>query len=411
MQASIDRIRNDIETICSFNATPGKGYTRFSYSPEDLKAREYLLSQFRDLGMECRIDPAGNIRARMEGSSPNAPAVMSGSHIDTVLHGGMFDGLVGTVGALEVARVLREQGIKPVHPYEVVVFVEEEGSNFGSTTAGSKAMVGRYGVEDLRKLKNLEGKSMFEAAKSIGLDPEKLPESFLKPGDLKAMVELHIEQSVVLDTEGLQIGIVEAIAGIRAYSLSLEGIPNHAGATPMKLRQDPLVGAAEVILEAERAARECTTGSAVGTIGRIFCEPNVSNVIPGKVRFTLDARDVKTQGMDEVVGKVRSRMDDVAAKRNLFAEMKLVGESRAIEINREMTDLIESAARKLGARFRRMNSGAVHDACLIADVAPIGMIFVPSINGRSHVPEENTNWPDIEMGANVLLETLLKLLF
>jgi len=232
MQVSIDRIRKDIETICSFNATPGKGYTRFSYSAEDLKAREYLLSQFRDLGMECRTDPAGNLRARLEGSSPHAPAVMSGSHIDTVLHGGMFDGLVGTVGALEVARVLREEGVRPVHPFEVVVFAEEEGSNFGTTTAGSKAMVGRYGVEDLKKLKNPEGTSMYEAAKSIGLDPDKLPESILKPGDLKAMVELHIEQSVVLDTEELQIGIVEAIAGIRAYSLSLEGVPNHAGATP-----------------------------------------------------------------------------------------------------------------------------------------------------------------------------------
>lgn len=411
MQVSIERIRKDIETICSYNATPGKGYTRFSYSKEDLKAREYLISQFKELDMPYRVDPVGNMIARIEGSSPTAPSVMSGSHIDTVLHGGMFDGLVGTVGALEVARVLREEGITPVHPYDVVVFVEEEGSNFGSTTAGSKAMVGRYGIENLRKLKNLEGTSMYEAAKSIGLDPEKLPESTLKPGDLKAMVELHIEQSVVLDSEQLQIGIVEAIAGIRAYSLSLEGVPNHAGATPMTLRQDPLAGAAEVILEAEAAARECATGSAVGTVGRIFCEPNVSNIIPGKVRFSLDARDATQQGMDEVVEKVRSKLEAVAKKRNLLCEMALVGESRAIEINREMTNLIEWAAQKHQARYRRMNSGAVHDACLIADIAPIGMIFVPSINGRSHVPEENTRWSDIEMGANILLETLLKLLF
>lgn len=411
MQVSIERIRKDIETICNFNSTPGMGYTRFSYSREDMQAREYVLSQFKALGMEYRIDPVGNIRARIEGSSPNAPAVMSGSHIDTVLHGGMFDGLVGAIGALEVARVLRENGVKPLHPYEVVVFAEEEGSNFGSTTAGSKAMVGRYGVEELRKLKNPDGLSMYDVVRSIGLEPEKLPENILKPGDLKAMVELHIEQSVVLDSEKLQIGIVEAIAGIRAYSLSLEGVPNHAGATPMTLRKDPLAGAAEVIAEAEEAARNCATGSAVGTVGRIICEPNVSNIIPGKVRFTLDARDVKTEGMDEVVEKVRSKLENVAARRNLVAEMNLIGQSRAIWIDSKMTELIENAARKQGSLHRRMNSGAVHDACLIADVAPIGMIFVPSINGRSHVPEENTRWSDIEMGANVLLETLLKLLY
>lgn len=411
MQVSIERIRKDIETICNFNSTPGMGYTRFSYSREDMQAREYVLSQFKALGMEYRIDPVGNIRARIEGSSPNAPAVMSGSHIDTVLHGGMFDGLVGVIGALEVARVLRENGVKPLHPYEVVVFAEEEGSNFGSTTAGSKAMVGRYGVEELRKLKNPDGLSMYDVVRSIGLEPEKLPENILKPGDLKAMVELHIEQSVVLDSEKLQIGIVEAIAGIRAYSLSLEGVPNHAGATPMTLRKDPLAGAAEVIAEAEEAARNCATGSAVGTVGRIICEPNVSNIIPGKVRFTLDARDVKTEGMDEVVEKVRSKLENVAARRNLVAEMNLIGQSRAIWIDSKMTELIENAARKQGSLHRRMNSGAVHDACLIADVAPIGMIFVPSINGRSHVPEENTRWSDIEMGANVLLETLLKLLY
>jgi allantoate deiminase len=409
MEVSIERIRKDIETICSFNATPGEGYTRFSYSAEDLRAREYVLSQFRDLGMDYKIDPAGNIRGRLNGSSPNAPAVMSGSHIDTVLHGGMFDGLVGTTGALEIARVLREKGVTPVHPYEVVVFVEEEGSNFGSTTAGSKAMVGRYSVEDLRKLKNPLGHTMYDAAKSMGLDPDKLSESVLKLGELKAMVELHIEQSVVLDTEKLQIGVVEAIAGIRAYSMSLEGVPNHAGATPMSLRRDPLSGAAEVIAAAEKAATECPTGSAVGTVGRILCEPNVSNIIPGKVRFTLDARDVKTEGMDEVVERVRSKLESVATDRNLVAEMNLIGQSRAIWIEKGMTDLIESAAKDKGALYRRMNSGAVHDSCLIADVAPIGMIFVPSINGRSHVPEENTRWEDIEMGANVLLETILKL--
>lgn len=199
METNIERVRRDVEAICQFNSTPGKGYTRFSYSLEDAKAREYLIGEFNKIGLKVTVDGVGNIRARFEGLDPDAPAVMSGSHIDTVLHGGMFDGLVGTIGALEAVRTIVENGLRTKHPIEIIVFVEEEGSNFGSTTAGSKVMVGIYNVEEIKGLKNDEGVSMYKAAKSCGLDPDNIADQVLGPREIKAMIELHIEQSVVLD--------------------------------------------------------------------------------------------------------------------------------------------------------------------------------------------------------------------
>jgi hydantoinase/carbamoylase family amidase len=345
----------------------------------------------------------------MEGTSPDKPVVMAGSHIDTVPHGGMFDGLVGTIGALEAIRVISEEGINPTHPVELVIFSEEEGSNFGSTTAGSKAMVGKYGVEDLKKLKNPEGLSMYEAAKNAGYDPDALPGQTLKKEEVKAMLELHIEQSVVLDSEGIPIGVVEAIAGINAFEIEFTGVANHAGATPMHLRKDALVAAAKVISKVESLARSTASPSTVGTVGRIFCEPNVSNVIPGKVRFTLDARDVDPEGIEELVGNVRKAVEAEAAAGGLEAKMRFVGGSDPIILPEDMVDLIEETAKGMGVKYRRMNSGAVHDACLLAKITKIGMIFVPSINGRSHVPEENTRFEDIQLGCDLLLESILKL--
>ncbi|KON30371.1 N-carbamoyl-L-amino acid hydrolase [miscellaneous Crenarchaeota group-15 archaeon DG-45] len=409
METNIERVKKDIEAICRFNSTPGMGYTRFSYSPEDAEAREYLLGEFAEAGLEANVDAVGNIRARLEGVDPEAPVVMSGSHIDTVLHGGMFDGLVGTVGALEAVRSIVESGVRTKHPIEVVVFVEEEGSNFGSTTAGSKAMVGIYGLEDIRRLKNDEGVSMYDMAKGFGLDPDDITGHVLGPGEVKAMIELHIEQSVVLDAEGIPIGIVEAIAGIKSYEIELTGVANHAGATPMHMRQDPLAAAAKVIAAVGGIAGKTGSPSTVGTVGRIVCEPNVPNVIPGRVLFTLDARDVNPEGIDMLVRRTEETMKEAARVHGVGASMRLIGESKTIIVPTEMIDLIEESARERGIPYRLMHSGAVHDSCLLAEITDIGMIFAPSIDGRSHVPEESTGFEDVKTGCDLLLDTILKL--
>ena len=408
-EVNVERIRRDIETICSFNATPGRGYTRFSFSKEDSLAREYLLSECSRLGLKVTVDGVGNIRARLEGVDSQAPSVMTGSHIDTVYQGGMFDGLLGTVGALEAIRMIVEKGLKTRHPVELVVFSEEEGSNFSTPLAGSKAMVGRYSVEDLKRLKNASGVSMYEAAKEAGYEPDELPGQVLRPEEVKAMLELHIEQSVVLDSERLPVGIVEAIAAIQTWEIDVSGVANHAGATPMRLRNDPMAATAKVIAAVEDLAQKTPSGTTVGTVGRIHCEPNVTNVIPGKVRFSLDARDVDTASLEDFVEAFRRELEKQSRLHGVESEMRLLGGSEAVFLPREITEIIETEARERGIPCRRMNSGAVHDACILATLAKTGMIFVPSIGGRSHVPEENTSYDDIEAGCNLLLGTLLKL--
>ena len=408
MRINMERLKKDIDTICAFNRTPGKGYTRFSYSEEDRKAREYLKEQFDLLGLDTRVDGVGNIRARLEGKDPDAPVVMVGSHIDTVLHGGKFDGLLGTTSALEVVRVIKEIGISHRHPIEIVIFPEEEGSNFGSTTTGSKFFVGRNKLSAAHALKTPAGVSMYDTVKAFGLTPDAIEGQAVKPGEVKVMLEFHIEQSVVLDSEKISIGIVEAIAGVKAFEIVFEGVANHAGATPMKLRNDAMLAAAEVIQAIEKLALNSPYPDTVGTVGKLACEPNVSNIIPGKVTFSLDTRDVCDEGMAYMADAVKKAVEAAAAGRGLKHSMRLLGESRAINIPAEVTSELAACAEEAGLAYRRMNSGAVHDCCLLADVAPIGLIFVPSIGGRSHVPEENTDYSDIEKGANLLLSAVVR---
>jgi allantoate deiminase len=404
-----ERLRSRLETLSRFNSTPGEGITRFSYSPEDAKAREYILSLFEEAGLKVSVDGAGNMRARLEGSVPDAPAVISGSHIDTVLHGGPYDGAVGTLGALEAVQAIAESGLPHRHPVEVIVFAEEEGSNFGSTLAGSKTLVGKYGVDDMKKLKDREGRSMYDLAKAAGYDPDSMPEFLLRPETVKAMIELHIEQSVLLESKGVPLGIVEAVAGIKAVEIRLKGVPNHAGATPMSLRQDPMVAAAHLIASIETLARGTGTGSTVATVGKISCFPNVSNIIPGEVRFFVDIRDVVQSGIESVLDGLAVIGQAVAASRGVVLEIVLVSESAPVVLDGNVLSVIEECAKKKEFIYHRMNSGAVHDACMLAPLVPTGMIFIPSRGGRSHVPEEHTDHEDIEKGAALLADALLEL--
>jgi hydantoinase/carbamoylase family amidase len=409
METRLERIVKDIETISKFNGTPDKGVTRFTYSDEDKLARDYLLKEMRDLNLLISIDGVGNIRARMEGNDKYAPAVMVGSHIDSVKNGGKYDGVIGVVGALEAIRVLKESGYKNTHPIELVIFSEEEGSNFSSTLAGSKGMVGKYTMEDTKKLKNANGKTMYDMAKDFGLEPDTLPQSRLLPGELKAMLELHIEQSVVLEREKVSIGIVEAIAGMKSLRITFRGVANHAGATPMGMRHDPMVAAGEIIVMVEKIVKEKGYSTTVGTVGRINCIPNVPNVIPGEVSFSVDIRDVKVDSIDTVVAELEGKTKEIAASKGVDYEFLIVGESKPVILSKEIIDIIEKTVKDRGYSYKNMNSGAVHDSCMLADLTKVGMIFVPSVNGRSHVPEEFTSYEDIKMGCDVLLGTIMEL--
>ena len=404
-----DRLLSRLDELSRFTRTPGEGVTRFSYSKEDKEAREYLYSLFNDAGFKFSTDGAGNIRARLEGSDPGEPAVLSGSHIDTVLRGGKYDGAVGTLGALEALETIAESGLLHRCSLEVVVFSEEDGSNFGSTLAGSKAFVGKYGVREMKSLKNSQGESMYDLAKAAGYNPDLMPSQRLRPETVKAMIELHIEQSVFLESKGVSIGVVERIAGIKSIELRLAGVPNHAGATPMNLRQDPMAGSAHLITLIETLAKGSGTGSTVATVGKIICKPNVPNIIPGEVSFSVDIRDGVQSGIDSVLNGIGAVGPAIATSRGLALETIPVSESEPVVLSGEIVSLIEKCADKLGMPYQRMNSGAVHDSCMLAPLVPTGMIFVPSKGGRSHTPEEYTAPEDIVKGASLLAEVMYEL--
>jgi hydantoinase/carbamoylase family amidase len=407
MKANISRIKADIDQIALHNSTPGNGCTRFSYSPEDLAARDWLTKRMVEAGLTVSVDGIGTIRGRLEGTDPAALPVLVGSHIDTVVNGGNFDGVLGVVTGLEALRVIREQEVAHKYPLELIVFVEEEGPNFGVPLAGSKTLTGRLSVDDLKELKNNNGISMYEAARTAGFNPDTL--TVLGSGQIRAMVELHVEQSVVLEREQIAVGIVEAVAGGNWIGVEIIGVANHAGATPMQYRNDPMVGAALVIAAVEDLVRELGTPATVGTVGRISCIPNAPNVIPSSVSFTIDLRDVDAKGIESVQAGIEKKLAEVAECRDLSWQTKILGSTEPVRLSPWVVGEIEAAAATRNIPVRRMNSGALHDACIMTSITEVGMIFVPSIGGRSHVPQEFTAFEDILKGCDVLLETLLRL--
>ncbi|MDW7669159.1 MAG: M20 family metallo-hydrolase [Bacillota bacterium] len=409
MKTNLDRIKNDIEYISKFNTTPGDGTTRFSYTEEDKKVREYLIKEMEKIGLQITVDPIGNIRGRMEGKNPSLPSIMAGSHIDTVEHGGNFDGVAGVITALESLRSMKENKFLPDHSVELVVFVEEEGPNFNFPLGGSRIMTGAYSVEDLKKQINADGVSMYEAAKKFDLNPDKMDKYVVKKGDIKAMIELHIEQSVVLDELNIPVGIVQAAAGRKWIEIEILGDSNHAGATPMKFRRDAMVGASKIISKVDELTTEKAFESTVATVGKINCYPNVPNVIPERVVFILEIRDTDKKGIEIVREEVEKNMEVICDKLNLKYKTKELSKTEPIIFSDEVINTIKDSAEEQNIKHKMMNSGALHDACLMAGVTDVGMIFVPSIKGRSHCPEEFTNYEDIKTGADVLLGALVKL--
>jgi len=409
MKTNLERIRNDIQYISKFNTTSGDGTTRFSYTEEDKKVREYLIKEMKKIGLNIIVDPIGNIRGKMEGKDSSLPSVMAGSHIDTVEHGGNFDGVAGVISALEALRVMKENNYKPEHSLEIIIFVEEEGPNFNFPLGGSRIITGAYSVDDLKKQINANGVSMYEAAEKFGLNPEKMNDFLIDKGDIKAMIELHIEQSVVLDELNIPVGVVQAAAGRKWIEIEILGDSNHAGATPMKFRRDAMVGASKIISKVDEITTEKAFESTVATVGKINCYPNVPNVIPEKVVFVLEIRDTDKNGIEIVKNQVKKNIEVICDKLNLKYKIKELSKTEPIIFSDKVLNILKESAEEQNIKYKRMNSGALHDACLMANVTDVGMIFVPSIKGRSHCPEEFTNYEDIKIGADVLLGALKKL--
>ena len=407
MQSNRDRIKEMIEHISTFNdADPGEGISRFSYSENDAKARKYLIDICEDIGLKVRVDAVGNVFARLVGTDESLPVVMSGSHIDSVKNGGRFDGLVGSIGALEAVRVMVEEGYQPKNSIDIVFFAEEEGSNFQVPVMGSKLLTGKLTVDDIKEITNEAGITAYDMIKNAGYDPDNMPNDVIAPGTVKNMIELHIEQSVRLDKEGHTIGIISGIAGLNWITITLEGVQNHAGATPMFLRQDPMVAASKIIAEIDGIAK-AINDTIVATVGYIEVTPNIPNAIPNGVKFIVDVRDIQQETIQQCVDEIKAVTEKYAKENDVKFTVEKTASSEAIKIQDYIKEVMVEQAEKLDLDYVLMPSGAVHDSNYMAEVTDVAMIFVPSVDGRSHVNEEYTDWDDIKAGVDLLLNTLV----
>jgi beta-ureidopropionase / N-carbamoyl-L-amino-acid hydrolase len=395
------RLNGWLAQFDAIGRTPG-GINRVAYSEADLAGRAFTRELFAQSGLQLRLDTAGNMLARVPGTDARLAPILIGSHIDSVTDGGNFDGPVGSFAAIEVARALAEQKVRLRHPLEVVVWQNEEGG-----TIGSKIAVGLLTPADLEKVAR-SGKTVREGIGIIGGDVSRINEAVRKKGDIAGYIELHIEQGGLLEKAGRQIGVVEGIVGLRWFEITITGFSNHAGATPMDQRQDAMLAAARFTVAVNEAVRS-ESGRQVATVGRLNVSPNTTNVIPGQVVLTVDLRDLEQSKIDRFTARFEQLGREIgAATGTTFAFTQLVNSTPALSDARIMS-AVESATKALGLSQQRMPSGAGHDAQEVAHIAPMGMIFVPSVGGISHSPKEFSRADDITNGANVLMNAVVGL--
>ena len=408
MWTNLARIQRDIEELAKYNATPGQGLTRFSLTAEDRAARGYLRQQMQDCGLRVYEDAAGNLVGRREGELVDAPVVMIGSHFDSVKGGGNFDGPAGVSAALETARVLHERGIKTRYPIEVVAMIEEEGARFSASLYGSRAMAGLIEVSQLQERKDAADISMYDALRDFGFRPDAIGTARRLPGSVRAFLELHIEQGPILEAEGLDVGIVQEIVGILDMKVKFQGRQGHAGTIPMHLRADALVAAAKAVARiAELAVEE--GGGTVATVGWLSVKPGGFNIIPGEVEFSVDIRSGKRQHVDHVSRRIGEVLAEITDGTGVVAELSSLMNVAPVQMAESIVARQKAICERLGLKYRLMQSGAGHDAMVMAGISQVGLVFVPSLNGRSHCPEEWTDYAQLQKGAEVYLHTVMEL--
>lgn len=397
-----ERVNSHLRELAQFGKTPEGGTHRLAYTDADLEARQYAMKLMRAAKLEVSIDAAGNIVGRRAGGDASLKPLMIGSHIDSVPAGGSYDGQVGSMGAIEVAQTLAENNVRLRHPLEVVLFQNEEGG-----TIGSAALARGLSEKDLEIVANSK-KTIREGIKFIGGDLDKLTSAVRKKGDLAGYVELHIEQGGILHREKINIGVVEGIVGVYWWDVTIEGFANHAGTTPMNGRRDALLAAAKYVDAVNRIVTSIP-GRQVGTVGKIQAFPGAYNIVPGKVTTSLGLRDLDAAKVQMIFEKIQREVRRIEAATGTKFDFKQINASQPAPTDARFRRVIDDAAMQLGLTTKLMPSGAGHDAQEIAQLCPIGMIFVPSRDGISHSPREFSEPADIANGANVLLHTLLKL--
>jgi len=406
LRVDFQRLRSDIEQLAAIGRSADHGIYRMAFSDGDMAGRDWLRGRIEDAGLAFHQDGAANLHGRL-GWDGSSASVMTGSHIDTVPGAGHLDGALGVLCGLEALRSLQEQGARLRRPVELVAFSDEEG-RFGGMF-GSQAMAGELTPESIHGACDLQGVTLVEAMAARGLDAMAALDAQRAPGSIHAFVELHIEQGPVLDRSATPIGVVEGITGLQRWEVRLVGQANHAGTTPMDMRRDAFQGLAEFSMATGRVLEEHGGPRSVTTIGRVDLLPGAANVVPGEARFALELRDTDPQVLAELADAFRRTLSAIARRRELMFEFEVVSDIAPVACDPLVIQAVADTATRLGLEQRRMPSGAAHDTQKLARIAPAGMVFVPSKEGRSHSAAEWTAWSDIEAGANVLLNTLHRL--
>ena len=402
LDASIKDIETDLDALAQIT-DPERPWTRRAFSPRFDEGRDYLRRRFLGEGLNVWTDAGGNLIGRREGIEPQVGTIMLGSHSDTVPDGGRFDGVAGVVVALEVARILSRRGVALRHNLAVVDFLAEEVSIFGVSCIGSRAMAGVLPQDWLRRIS--DGRDLATAIRDVGGKPESLGAPLAD--DLKAFLELHIEQGPVLEQQKIALGVVTAIVGINRVEIEVTGRPDHAGTTPMGLRADALVAAARIVREIERYATELSGGSGhfTATVGEFEISPNAANVVPGRVRMLVDIRAERAEDKEAFV----SWLTGLDADGENTIEARLISGNPGVQMDDGLQEMLAKAADGLDTPYRKMVSGAGHDAAFMTRLCPSAMLFIPCRDGRSHCPEEWADAADLALAAEVLANTIMEL--
>jgi len=401
-----DRLWTTLQKLGEFGKNPEGGVSRVGFTEADLAGRTYAIGLMREAGLEVHVDPAGNIFGRRPGSE-KLPVLLFGSHVDSVPHGGNYDGDVGSLGAIEVIRALNEAHLITRHPLEVVIWTNEEGGRFYSGLVGSSAAAGILPL-DIATRQDENGEKLSDWLTRMGGDASRIAAAKIAPGTVSGYLELHIEQGAVLDEAKVPIGVVTGIVGISLRTCTATGFANHAGTTPMNKREDALAAASKAVLAVREEVR-AEAGRQVGTVGWMKIEPGASNVIPGKVTFPVELRDLDTAKINRIAERVLHRLDAISREENVEISCTKPDFHAPALTAPAFQDAIRASARETGLSTLDLPSGAGHDAQNAARFSPVGMIFVPSRGGISHSPLEYTSPDEAANGAEVLYRTLLRL--
>lgn len=409
VKADANNIKRIIENINTFNSTPGQGTTRVLFTEPELKSREYIKTEMEAVGLAVTEDAVGNIFGTLKGMDESLAPVWTGSHIDTVLNAGMFDGMAGIVCGIEALRIMQQSGITPKRSISVNVYTSEEPTRFGLSCLGSRTMAGVLKSEDMKQLVDQDGKNLYAVLKELGYPVDRLDTVVKRKGDVHAALELHVEQNRHLDDAQIPIGIVRGICAPTNYEVTIRGCQSHAGGTSMADRHDAFAACCEFETCLEKLARESNGEYVTATVGRVNVVPGAVNVISGYVTFSVDIRSIDMESKEKLMEQLEAERVRIEQERGVSIEMKLENHDVPLRCDSNILEMIRQSCEENGFEYKELISGPYHDSLFIGRFAPTAMLFVPSKDGISHSVEEWTNFEDLAIGTDVLASVLLKL--